>query len=40
MDAETGLLCTIMTKAANAHEETQAHALLHGEEDQVFADSG
>ena len=28
------------TTAANAHDVTQAHALLHGEETNVFADSG
>ena len=28
------------TTAANAHDVTQAHALLHGEETDVFADSG
>ena len=30
----------VTTTAANAHDITQAHALLHGEEDVVFADSG
>ena len=28
------------TTAANAHDITQAHALLHGQETDVFADSG
>jgi len=30
----------VATTAANAHDITQAHALLHGEETDVFADSG
>jgi transposase, IS5 family len=39
-DAESGLVHTVTTTAANAHDITQAHALLHGEEEMVFADSG
>ena len=34
------LVHTVTTTAANAHDITQAHALLHGEEEIVFADSG
>ena len=40
MDAESGLVHTVTTTAANAHDVTQAHALLHGQEEVVFADSG
>ena len=40
VDAESGLVHTVTTTAANAHDVTQAHALLHGEEEVVFADSG
>lgn len=40
MDADSGLVHSVATTAANAHDVTQAHALLHGEETDVFADSG
>jgi len=40
VDADSGLVHTVTTTAANAHDVTQAHALLHGEEEIVFADSG
>ena len=40
VDAASGLVHTVTTTAANAHDVTQAHALLHGEEEVVFADSG
>jgi IS5 family transposase len=40
VDAESGLVHTVTTTAANAHDITQAHALLHGDEEVVFADSG
>jgi IS5 family transposase len=40
VDAESGLVHTVHTTAANAHDVTQAHELLHGEETAVFADSG
>ncbi|MBT0569004.1 IS5 family transposase [Curvibacter sp. CHRR-16] len=40
VDADSGLVHTVPTTAANAHNITQAHALLHGEEEVVFADSG
>lgn len=39
-DAESGLVPSVATTAANAHDITQAHALLHGEETDIFADSG
>ncbi len=40
VDADSGLVHTVTTTPANAHDITQAHALLHGEEQVVFADSG
>ncbi len=40
VDADSGLVHSVATTAANAHDITQAHALLHGEETDVFADSG
>jgi len=39
-DVTTGLVHTLVTTAANAHDVTQTHALLHGEEKQVYGDSG
>lgn len=39
-DAASGLVHTLVTTTANVHDVTQAHALLHGEEQEVFADSG
>jgi IS5 family transposase len=40
VDADSGLVHTVVGTAANAHDVTQAHALLHGQETDVFADSG
>jgi IS5 family transposase len=40
VDAESGLVHTLVTTAANVHDVTQAQDLLHGEETDVFADSG
>jgi IS5 family transposase len=40
VDADSGLVHTVTTTAANAHDVTQAAALLHGQEEVVFADSG
>lgn len=40
VDADSGLVHTVTTTAANAHDITQAHKLLHGEEREVYADSG
>ena len=40
VDADSGLVHTVTTTAANAHDITQAAALLHGQEQEVFADSG
>ena len=39
-DAESGLVHTVTGAAANEQVITQAHALLHGEENVLFADSG
>ena len=39
-DADQCLVHSVTTTAANAHDVTQAHALLHGQETDVFADSG
>ena len=40
VDAETGLVHTVIGTAANVNDVTQGHALLHGEETVVFADAG
>jgi IS5 family transposase len=40
VDADSGLVHTVLGTSANAHDVTQASALLHGEESDVFADSG
>jgi len=40
VDAESGLTHTVITTAANVNDVTQAHALLTGEETDVFADAG
>jgi IS5 family transposase len=39
-DADQGLVHSVTTTAANAHDVTQAHALLHGQETDVLAYSG
>jgi IS5 family transposase len=39
-DADSALVHSVTTTPANAHDVTQAHALLHGEEMDVFGDSG
>ncbi len=36
----TGLVHTVVGTAANVHDVTQAHALLHGEEELVLGDAG
>ena len=38
--ADSGLVHTVVGTAANAHDVTQACALLHGQETDVFGDSG
>jgi len=40
VDAESGLVHTVIGTAANVNDVTQAAALLHGEEKVVFADAG
>ena len=40
VDAHSGLVHTVVGTAANVNDVTQAHALVHGEETDVFADSG
>ena len=40
VDADSGLVHTVVGTSANVHDVTQAHALVHGEEADVFADAG
>lgn len=40
VDADSGLVHTVVTTAANVNDVTQAHALLHGEETHAFGDAG
>jgi len=40
VDAQSGLIHTVVTTAANTSDVTQAHALLHGEGTTVFGDAG
>lgn len=40
VDADSGLVHTVIGTAANVHDITQATELLHGEETAVWADSG
>ena len=40
VDADSGLVHTVVGTAANVNDVTQAHALVHGAETDVFADSG
>ena len=40
VDAESGLTHSVDTTAANVNDVTRAHALLHGEEKDVFCDAG
>ena len=40
VDADSGLVHTVIGTAANACDVTQGHGLLHGEEAVVFADAG
>jgi IS5 family transposase len=40
VDADSGLVHTVVGTAANVHDVTQAAALVHGEEADVFADAG
>ena len=40
MDSETGIVHSLSTTAANTHDVTEAHHLLHGGETQVWCDAG
>ena len=40
VDADSGLVHTVVGTAANVNDVTQGHALLHGQEEVVFADAG
>lgn len=40
VDADSGMVHTVVGTAANVNDVTQAHALVHGEETDVFADAG
>ena len=40
VDAESGLVHTVLGTAANVDDVTQGHGLLHGDEEVVFADAG
>ncbi|WP_321893728.1 IS5 family transposase [Paraburkholderia tropica] len=40
MDAESGLVHTVIGTAANVHDINAAEALLHGQEKDVYADAG
>lgn len=40
VDAESGLVHTVIGTAANVNDVTQAHGLLHGQETDVFGDAG
>lgn len=40
VDADSGLVHTVLATAANVADVTQAHALLHGEETVAFGDAG
>jgi IS5 family transposase len=40
VDADSGMVHTVIGAAANANDVTQGHGLLHGEETVVFADAG
>ena len=40
VDSETGIVHSLSTTAANAHDVTEAHNLLHGGERVVWCDAG
>ena len=40
VDADTGIVHSMSTTAANTHDVTEAHNLLHGGETQVWCDAG
>jgi IS5 family transposase len=39
-DADSGLVHSVLGTAANVHDVTQSHSLVHGEEAHVFGDAG
>ena len=40
VDADSGLVHTVIGTAANVHDVTQANALLHGQESSAHGDAG
>jgi transposase, IS5 family len=40
VDADSGLVHTVVGTAANVNDVTQPHALVHGEETDVYDDAG
>ncbi len=40
VDAESGLVHSVISTVAHANDVTQGHALLHGEESVMFANAG
>jgi IS5 family transposase len=40
VNADPGLIQTVIVTAANVNDVTQGHGLLHGDEEVVFADAG
>jgi IS5 family transposase len=40
VNADSGLVHTVVGTAANVNDVTQAHRLIHGQESDVFADAG
>ncbi len=40
VDADSGIIHTVVTTPANTNDVTQAHALLHGDEQVAFGDAG
>ena len=40
VDSETGIVHSLSTTAANAHDVTKAHGLMHGRETVVWCDAG
>ena len=40
VDSETGVVHSMTTTAANVHDVTEAHRLLHGGEYRVWGDAG
>ena len=40
VDADSGLVHTVICTAANVNKVTQGHCLLHGEESVLFVDAG